>query len=106
MGRGLALFAVTWPSPLTLGLFDSLNTMKSSNSRLGLKFFLLYLLLYGGFVGLSAFSPDAMEMMPLAGINLAIVYGFFLIVSAFVLALIYGKMCDPGAKTDDAEEKP
>ena len=78
--------------------------MKSINSRLGMKFFLLYLLLYGGFVVLSTFWPDAMEMMPLEGINLAIVYGFALIVSAFVLALIYGKMCDPGAKPDDAED--
>ena len=79
--------------------------MKSSNSRLGLKFFLLYLLLYGGFVALNAFAPDAMEKMPLEGINLAIIYGFALIVAAFVLALIYGKMCDPGASTDEAEDR-
>ncbi len=78
--------------------------MKSSNSRLGLKFFLFYLLLYGGFVGLSAFSPDAMEKMPLEGINLAIIYGFALIVAAFVLALIYGKMCDPGPRSEKTED--
>ena len=79
--------------------------MKSDNWRLGLVFFLLYLLLYGGFVVLSAFWPGTMEMMPLDGINLAIIYGFGLIVAAFVFALIYGKMCDPGPQANKAEDK-
>ena len=78
--------------------------MKSDNWRLGLFFFLIYLSLYGGFVVLSAFWPGAMELMPLAGINLAIVYGFGLIVSAFVLALTYGKLCEPGAGSDSPED--
>jgi uncharacterized membrane protein (DUF485 family) len=55
--------------------------------------FLLYLAFYGGFVGLSAFSPEAMEATPVAGVNLAILYGFALIVAAFVLAMLYGWLC-------------
>ena len=64
--------------------------MTSRPSRLGLILFLLYLLLYGGFVFLNAFSPKTMEVTPFAGVNLAILYGFGLILAAFVLAMIYG----------------
>lgn len=67
--------------------------MESKNARLGLKLFGVYLLLYGGFVSLNAFSAETMEMTPIAGINLAILYGFGLIVAAFVMALAYGAMC-------------
>jgi len=67
--------------------------MQSRNSRAGLVLFGLYLLLYGGFVFLNAFAPDAMEITPAAGINLAVWYGFGLIIAAFVMALIYGAIC-------------
>lgn len=67
--------------------------MSSRNSRIGLSLFAVYLLFYGGFVGLNAFSPETMEMTPVAGVNLAILYGFALIVVAFVLALLYGALC-------------
>jgi len=71
--------------------------MTNSNSRFGLWLFALYLLLYGGFVLLAAFSPETMEITPLAGVNLAIWYGFGLIVAAIVLAFIYGWVCKPSA---------
>lgn len=64
------------------------------NARLGLWLFGLYLLLYGGFVGISAFRPQAMDVVVVAGVNLAIVYGFGLIVAAIVLALIYVWLAD------------
>lgn len=64
--------------------------MSSNHSRLGLVLFFLYLALYGGFVLLNAFAPETMEATPIAGVNVAILYGFGLIISAFVLALIYG----------------
>jgi uncharacterized membrane protein (DUF485 family) len=64
--------------------------MTSRASRIGLSLFAVYLVLYGGFVLLAAFSPESMEATPLAGVNLAIWYGFGLIVTAFVLALVYG----------------
>jgi uncharacterized membrane protein (DUF485 family) len=67
--------------------------MSNFNSRVGLVLFTLYLLLYGGFVYLAAFSPETLEATPLAGVNLAIWYGFGLIGAAFVLALIYGCAC-------------
>lgn len=63
------------------------------NSRYGLWLFGVYLLLYGGFVGITAFAPQWMEARPIAGINLAILYGMGLIAAAFVLALVYGWLC-------------
>lgn len=65
----------------------------SRNATIGLVLFGLYLLFYGGFVGLSAFAPQVMEVTPLAGVNLAILYGFALILAALVSALIYGWLC-------------
>ena len=67
--------------------------MSTRNTRIGLSLFAVYLLLYGTFVLLAAFSPDVMEATPLAGVNLAIWYGFGLIVAALVLALVYGWVC-------------
>jgi uncharacterized membrane protein (DUF485 family) len=64
--------------------------MPHGSTRLGLFLFAVYLALYGGFVLLAAFAPQAMEATPLAGVNLAIWYGFGLIAAALVLALIYG----------------
>lgn len=69
--------------------------MQSRNARLGLRLFAIYLALYAGFVGINTFSTETMERKPFAGINLAIWYGFALIVAAIVLALIYGFLCDP-----------
>lgn len=52
--------------------------------------FFIYLLLYGGFVLINAFAPEAMEVTPVAGVNLAIWYGFVLIIVAFLFAILYG----------------
>ena len=81
--------------------------MPHGSTRLGLLLFAVYLVLYGGFVLLAAFSPQAMEATPLAGVNLAIWYGFGLIVAAIVLALIYGWAHSSGPQASiDSAEKP
>ncbi|QDV44108.1 hypothetical protein Enr13x_39700 [Stieleria neptunia] len=72
---------------------SSLSDTQRSNARLGLWLFAVYLVLYLGFVFLSAFAADVMERPVLAGLNLAIVYGFGLIVGALVMALLYGVLC-------------
>ena len=69
-------------------------------SSIGPVLFGLYLLLYGSFVLLAAFSPATMDR-PIAGINLAVWYGFALIAAAVVAALIYGMMA-PTDPRDDA----
>jgi uncharacterized membrane protein (DUF485 family) len=67
--------------------------MTTRNSRIGLILFFAYLAFYVGFVLLAAFSPATMARTPYAGVNLAIWYGFALIIAAFILALLYGVLC-------------
>jgi uncharacterized membrane protein (DUF485 family) len=74
------------------------SIMPHTSTRLGLFLFAVYLALYSGFVLLAAFAPQAMEATPLAGVNLAIWYGFGLIAAAVVLALIYGWARRPGSR--------
>jgi len=79
--------------------------MHSRNARFGFKLFLVYLAIYGGFVLLNAFAPQVMESTPIPGITLAIIYGFALIIIAFVLAMIYGVMCvNENSETPAIEE--
>lgn len=72
---------------------DTANSQRQFNTRLGLILFAVYLVLYLGFVLINAFAADLMDTTVVAGLNLAIVYGFALIVFALVLAMIYGLMC-------------
>lgn len=64
------------------------------NARLGLILFFVYLTVYGAFVAICAFSFKTMET-PVLGVNLAIVYGFGLIVFALLLAIVYMWLCTP-----------
>ena len=68
------------------------------NSNAGLALFSLYVLLYGGFMALSAFAPKKMAEPFMFGINLAIGYGFGLIFAALALALVYMWICRNPAK--------
>jgi uncharacterized membrane protein (DUF485 family) len=63
------------------------------NTRMGVILFVVYVMFYGGFMALSAFWPEIMSKPFLRGANLAVVYGFALIVAALALALIYMKAC-------------
>lgn len=78
--------------------------MEQRNARVGLILCFAYMLLYGGFVLLNAYWPGTMENTPLAGVNLAIWYGFALIGTAFVLALIYGWACREQASSGGQED--
>lgn len=63
------------------------------NTRIGVILFLVYFAFYGGFMALSAFGPELMSRPFLGGANLAVVYGFALIVAALALALVYLRLC-------------
>jgi uncharacterized membrane protein (DUF485 family) len=55
--------------------------------------FVVYCLIYGGFVAINILSPALMETEIVAGLNLAVVYGFGLIVVALIMSLIYNRLC-------------
>ena len=61
--------------------------------RIGVWMFLLYALIYAGFVIINVMNPVMMESVVVIGLNLAVVYGFGLIIFALILALIYNSLC-------------
>lgn len=65
----------------------------SYKMRLGAWLFLLYALIYAVFVAVNVISPISMEKTIIFGLNLAVVYGFGLIIFALILALIYNSIC-------------
>ncbi len=67
----------------------------SRNARNGMVLFVLYVILYAGFMGLCAFDTQRMSRPALGGMNLAVVYGLGLIFAAFALALVYMVLCRP-----------
>jgi uncharacterized membrane protein (DUF485 family) len=66
---------------------------QARNSRIGLVLFFLYAAVYAAFVIMAAFRPEAMKFTPLWGVNLAILWGFGLIIGAFILSILYGWLC-------------
>lgn len=63
------------------------------NRRMGVILFIVYVIFYGGFMALSAFSPETMSEPFLGGVNVAVVYGFALIIVPLLLAFVYMKLC-------------
>jgi uncharacterized membrane protein (DUF485 family) len=61
-------------------------------TRLGLIMFAIYVPIYFLFVFICVLSPKTMAM-DIGSLNLAIVYGFFLIILAIIQALIYNRLC-------------
>jgi uncharacterized membrane protein (DUF485 family) len=76
----------------------------SRNARYGLILFVLYVVLYGGFVFLAVFATPMMGKVMPGGANLAIAYGLALIGVALLLALVYVVLCSrqvPHSGSDD-----
>lgn len=61
-------------------------------TKLGLIMFAIYVPIYFAFVLICVLSPKTMSM-DIGSLNLAIVYGFFLIILAMIQALIYNYLC-------------
>lgn len=62
-------------------------------TRLGVLMFFIYAVIYAGFVAINVAAPKAMESIVFGGLNLAVVYGFGLILFALLLALVYERLC-------------
>jgi uncharacterized membrane protein (DUF485 family) len=69
--------------------------------RIGVWMFLLYAAIYAAFVAINLLKPLWMEKTVFLGLNLAVVFGFGLIVFALIQALIYNYMCS----THEADNK-
>ncbi len=79
--------------------------LAAANARAGMWLFCVYLTLYAGFMGLSAFAPGFMAREALGGVNLAILYGMALIAAAVVLAFLYMGLCRRISDRHASEER-
>jgi uncharacterized membrane protein (DUF485 family) len=61
-------------------------------SRIGISMFVVYSLIYAGFVVISTTMPAIFDLT-FGGLNVAVLYGMFLIIFAFILAFIYNRLC-------------
>lgn len=73
-------------------------------SKLGIIMFLIYFVVYAGFIIINVVDPQLMKMN-IGSLNLAIVYGFGLIVFALILALIYNHLCSKAEKDAESDKK-
>ena len=73
-------------------------------TRLGVQMFIIYALVYAGFVLINIIKPVLMEKTIIFGLNLAVVYGFGLIILSLVMALIYNVLCVRKEKALNAVE--
>ena len=64
------------------------DNSSSIKELLGKWLFILYAIVYGGFIVINVFSPKFMGI-EVGSLNVAIVYGFLLIVFAMLLAFAY-----------------
>ncbi len=62
-------------------------------TKLGLILFAVYSVVYIIFVAINTVNPVLMETPVFLGLNLAVVYGFGLIILAIVMGLIYNQIC-------------
>ncbi len=62
-------------------------------ARVGFILFIVYGLVYAGFVVINTISSKTMSESIIFGLNLAVVYGFGLIILAIVMGLIYNWYC-------------
>ena len=74
-------------------------------AKLGVWLFILYSLVYAGFVYIGVFQYELMGKIVLGQQNLAVVYGFGLIIFAVLLGLVYNWICTGYENKMKKEEK-
>lgn len=62
-------------------------------AKLGVIMFFIYTIVYAGFVLIGLTKPELMGLELIGGQNIAIIYGFGLIVLAIVMGFIYNYLC-------------
>lgn len=62
-------------------------------TKLGVKLFFVYLIVYAGFVFIGTIYPQALGVSAIFGLNLAYVYGMGLIILAAIMGLVYNYFC-------------
>jgi len=74
-------------------------------AKLGVWLFILYTIMYAIFVAIGVLKYEAMSTIVLGNLNLAVVYGFGLIILAIIMGLIYNWICTGYEKKFNKEEQ-
>ena len=74
-------------------------------SRLGIWMFVSYTIVYGVFVAIGVANYEAMSILVIGDLNLAVTYGFGLIVLAIIMGLIYNWRCTKIENEMNKEDK-
>ncbi len=80
------------------------DNASSLKELLGKWLFLLYSIVYAGFILINVFSPKFMGI-DVGSLNVAIVYGFGLIALAMFLALVYNNVSTHAEEIMNPEDK-
>ena len=70
-----------------------IDNAAAKKSKLGVILFIVYTLIYSGFVIIGLTKPELMGLELIGEQNIAIIYGFGLIVLAIVMGFIYNYFC-------------
>ncbi len=70
----------------------SKDDASSYKTRLGVKMFTIYTVVYASFVIVNTTNPKVMESI-IFGQTAAVIWGFGLIILALVMALFYNRLC-------------
>ena len=74
-------------------------------SKLGVLLFFIYFIVYAGFVAIGVVDYSLMGKIVLGNQNLAVVYGFGLIIFAILLGLFYNWRCTKFENLMNKEDK-
>ncbi len=90
------------PAPKETGV-DHASARKT---RIGVILFLIYTFIYFGFVIIGIFFPDIMGINVLGGQNIAVIYGFGLILLAIAMGFVYNLVCSRYEDEMNGGEQP
>jgi uncharacterized membrane protein (DUF485 family) len=65
----------------------------AKKAKLGVILFIVYTIIYAGFVLIGLTKPELMGLELIGGQNIAIIYGFGLIFLAIIMGFIYNYFC-------------
>jgi len=80
------------------------KTLEKKKARLGVVMFIIYTIVYAGFIYINVWDSQLMRVA-VGDLNVAIVYGFALIVLALILAIIYNHICTKAEKLTEVSGK-
>ena len=81
------------------------DNAQEKKAKLGVVLFVLYSIIYSVFVAITVFNYEAMGKIVFANLNLAVVFGFSLIIFAILLGVVYNFVCTGYENKYNKEEK-